>query len=686
MSQVPVSTPIPARVDTPPGETALVTELFRFEPWAWQVPAENLTQVHVIGEFNQWGRDADLLPSYGLHRDGAGRWAALLRVPRGIGAFKFLLNETVIWPDLGLLRYATVSTPPWTWQAVWYQIFVDRFHVPDGTVRKSGLMPWGTPPDYYNAFGGTLRGIEARLDHLRDLFGTLQGKALYLNPLHLSTASNHKYWPEDFEAIDPLYGTDGDLASLCNALHAEGARLIIDLVYNHTGLNHPAFLDVLCNGPASRYRSWYRKLPDLTREKVLLPVVEENARNIQVENDPRTAGYRPQEPSWLSVWGGKYRFPICEPSRFKDATLQAIMDGQPHYRLTPVHSDVNYGCWVGLFELPDLNSRDPEVRAHLIGAARKWIRLGVDGFRLDVPDQLASPHEFWAMFRQQVGDELEACGRPRHDLYVVGEIWTNGHLTATYLYGDAEGRPRRFDAVMNYPVRQAVLDFLSGERLVAGTDGVQGSGHIAATAMDRALHSQLGSVSWGVDLAQYNVFSSHDTRRLRTAVPDDYRLKAAMTMEFTLVGAPTIYYGDELGMRGGPDPHSRGTMRWDVAQALVSHAGEAAIYHLYQALIRLRERHPCLTHGLLHTLLVDDAASVYAYARWTSASDCALVVVTRDRPSAPIQVPLKGLLPHAVPGWRLALGMGDARPVDGTLLLPPEWFASAGALVLLPAG
>jgi glycosidase len=78
--------------------------------------------------------------------------------------------------------------------------------------------------------------------------------------------------------------------------------------------------------------------------------------------------------------------------------------------------------------------------------------------------------------------------------------------------------------------------------------------------MDLNLHKNLGFLSWGVDQVQQNTFSSHDTRRLRSVLNDDRMLKAAMMMEFTLVGAPTIYYGDELGMLGGKDPANRATM------------------------------------------------------------------------------------------------------------------------------
>ena len=182
-------------------------ELFQFEPWRHGFIRENLRSVHLIGEFNSWGLTDGSRAPYALREDARGRYCALLPVPRGVGAYKFLLNETVTWPDLGLLYYSTVATAPWASRAIWYQIMVDRFFIHEPAGLSTNLLPWETPPDHYNSYGGSLRGIEGKLPHLREFFGTLKDKAFYLNPLHKSLASNHKYWPEDFETIDQLFGT-----------------------------------------------------------------------------------------------------------------------------------------------------------------------------------------------------------------------------------------------------------------------------------------------------------------------------------------------------------------------------------------------------------------------------------------------------------------------------------------------
>src|SRR5437870_5594398 len=155
------------------GGKSLTTELFRFEPWRQGVDADSVQEVHVIGEFNDWGLDPQALASYALTRDQASRWSGLLSVPRGHGFYKFLINQTISLPMLGHQSYSTVSTPSWARRATWYQIFVDRFYRGAGACTD-GVTPWDGRPDYYNHFGGNLRGIEEMIPYLTRLFGTLE--------------------------------------------------------------------------------------------------------------------------------------------------------------------------------------------------------------------------------------------------------------------------------------------------------------------------------------------------------------------------------------------------------------------------------------------------------------------------------------------------------------------------------
>jgi Glycosidases len=196
-----------------------VEELFYFYPEKFGYIPESIDEVYLIGEFNEWGKDIKKLESFKLTMDKTGRWIGLVKVPTGRGLYKFLLNKNTLCPDMGHFCYSTASTPEWSKKAVWYQIMVDRFYNGDSTIHAPNLISWDSPPDYFNNFGGDLAGIQQKIPYLNDIFGSLKDKALYLNPLHKSLASNHKYWPEDFDTIDPQFGSEEDLKNLIDELH-----------------------------------------------------------------------------------------------------------------------------------------------------------------------------------------------------------------------------------------------------------------------------------------------------------------------------------------------------------------------------------------------------------------------------------------------------------------------------------
>jgi len=145
-----------------------------------------------------------------------------------------------------------VHSPTWVEDRVWYQIFPERFANGDSGNDPEGTVPWGTEPTRDNFMGGDLRGIIHHLDYLQDL-GV---NALYLNPI-FAAKSNHKYDTIDYFAIDPHFGTIDDLKQLVRACHERGIRVVLDLVINHCGYDHPFFQDVVRNGERSPYRDWF---------------------------------------------------------------------------------------------------------------------------------------------------------------------------------------------------------------------------------------------------------------------------------------------------------------------------------------------------------------------------------------------------------------------------------------------
>ena len=145
-----------------------------------------------------------------------------------------------------------MTVPYWVQDAIFYQIFPDRFANGDPANDPVNVAKWGAEPTLHNFMGGDLRGIIQKLDYLLDL-GV---NALYLNPIFLSP-SNHRYNTSDYFKIDPKLGTRKDFDALVNALHNNGMRLILDGVFNHCSRGFFAFNDLLENNEDSPYKDWF---------------------------------------------------------------------------------------------------------------------------------------------------------------------------------------------------------------------------------------------------------------------------------------------------------------------------------------------------------------------------------------------------------------------------------------------
>ena len=144
------------------------------------------------------------------------------------------------------------ETPAWVRDAVFYQIFPERFDRGEPAHDPLGLQPWGSPPTNGNFMGGNLQGILDRLGYLTDLGVT----ALYLTPIFQSP-SNHKYDTMDYFTVDPHLGDLKLLRRLVETCHRRGLRVVLDGVFNHCSDQHPFFLDVKRHGQQSRYWNWF---------------------------------------------------------------------------------------------------------------------------------------------------------------------------------------------------------------------------------------------------------------------------------------------------------------------------------------------------------------------------------------------------------------------------------------------
>ena len=151
-----------------------------------------------------------------------------------------------------------MTVPAWVQDAIFYQIFPDRFANGDSSNDPVNVLPWDAPPTLWKFHGGDLQGVIQKFDYLMDLGIT----AIYLNPIFHAT-SVHRYNTTDYYKVDPKLGTFEDFRTLIDLAHQNGVRVVLDGVFNHCGRGFFAFNDVLENTENSPYLDWFhiKRLP-----------------------------------------------------------------------------------------------------------------------------------------------------------------------------------------------------------------------------------------------------------------------------------------------------------------------------------------------------------------------------------------------------------------------------------------
>ncbi|MGW8319240.1 MAG: alpha-amylase family glycosyl hydrolase, partial [Candidatus Promineifilaceae bacterium] len=144
------------------------------------------------------------------------------------------------------------NPPGWVKDAVFYQIFPDRFAKSAHLPKPAHLQPWGSRPTDHGYMGGDLVAVAEHLDYLTDL-GI---NAIYLNPVFQS-ASNHRYHTHDYFQVDPLLGGNQALRALVDRAHSSGVRIVLDGVFNHASRGFFQFHDILENGQQSPWLDWF---------------------------------------------------------------------------------------------------------------------------------------------------------------------------------------------------------------------------------------------------------------------------------------------------------------------------------------------------------------------------------------------------------------------------------------------
>jgi len=436
----------------------------------------------------------------------------------------------------------TIDTPDWVRDAIFYQIFPDRFarstHHPNNSIK---FEDWNTPPNPHGFKGGDLYGVTEKLEYLEDL-GI---NAIYFNPITAS-ASNHRYHTYDYFHIDPLLGGDEAFRGLLDSAHKNGIRIIPDGVFNHASRGFWQFHHVLENGSGSPYVNWFHFNPDRL-------------------NHHRNWGAYPGEQEQQALNRGVGSF---------DA--------------------IGYNAWWNLPALPKLNTNCHEVREFIFNAAVHWINFGAHGWRLDVAAEI-DDDSFWEEFRHRV-----KTANP--DAYIVAEIWHEAHR---WLQGN------QFDATMNYLVTAALMGWLVKDRLPAYSYTIGGMRNVlrplTATEFGDRIEYLLGLYAPEINYVQFNLLDSHDTPRFLTvAGEDESALRLAYLFLLTYVGAPCIYYGDEIGMNGGPDPECRKAFNWDEA------SWNQGLRSYMKDLVRIRKQEGALRRGTYQRIYSDEDVIVFA--------------------------------------------------------------------------
>ena len=522
------------------------------------------------------------------------------------------------------------STPDWAKGAVMYQIYVDRFYNGDKSndvvtneyeylgLKSKRIEDWDTPlenMDVCNFYGGDLQGVIDKMDYLSDL-GI---DAIYFNPIFVSP-SNHKYDIQDYEHVDPHYGvivtktgnplsnedkdnknatlymtrttdpknleaSDQLLAKLIGIAHSKGIKVILDGVFNHCGA----------------FNKWLDR--EGFYEKNGYPVGAYASENSPYHNFFNwTGGEWPNNEHYSSWW-----------------------DHPNHPKLNYEHSD--------------------ELYTYIMNIARKWVSppYNADGWRLDVAADLGLSKEFnmkfWRDFRKVVKNA-------NPNAVIIAEHYGD---PKDWLMGD------QWDTVMNYDAfMEPITWFLTGMEKhseKADIHKYNNAGDFEASM--RYYTSRFSNESLNVAM---NQLSNHDhsrfltrtnrkTGRLHTSGTFEADtgvnigiMKEAITFQMTWPGAPTIYYGDEIGMTGWTDPDNRRPFRWDDMN------DDILSYH--KCLIKIRHNREIFRNGSLDYLYM--GYGLICYGRWNK-NDYGTVILNNQYKSTELSVPV----------WRLGAKNGD---------------------------
>lgn len=507
------------------------------------------------------------------------------------------------------------KTPDWAKGAVMYQIFTDRFYNGDKSndvvddeyiyvgkpvkqVKKWNKLP--AADGIREFYGGDLQGIINKMDYLEDL-GV---EVIYLNPIFVSP-SNHKYDTQDYDYVDPHFG-----------------KIIVDE-------GQPLDKGATSNEHATKYISRVTETINLEASNDLLYnfVEEAHRRSMRVILDG-VFNHCGSFNKWLDrekFYEHSHNYPpgayAQKDSPYNDYFYFHDKNGWP--------DNGAYDGWWGFDTLPKLNYPGSEkLYNYILDVGRKWVSrpYNIDGWRLDVAADLGYTkefnHDFWRDFRKAVkGANPEALILAEH--YGDPTDWIQGD---------------QWDTIMNYDAfMEPVTWFLTGMQKHSDEfrPDLLGNHHAFMDGMIYNMarfHYQSLEVSMNElsnhDHSRFLTRTNHTVGRLHTkgskAAEENINkgiMKEAALIQMTWPGAPTIYYGDEVGVCGWTDPDNRRTFPWGKE--------DMDLFNVHKELIRLRRSYEALRTGSLKMLYGE--YQVISYGRWDDDSKIVIVVNNSDQ-------------------------------------------------------
>ncbi len=561
----------------------------------------------------------------------------------GTGMVTSLKN--VIPYDL-VVYEAGFETPDWMKNAVIYQIFPDRFFDGDvtnnqaqttarGAVDYEYISKWYTLPEnpeqealldeatykstgaWYGdgewsneIYGGDLEGITQQIDYLK----ALGVNVIYLNPV-FSSISSHRYDACDYMTIDPILGDLGDFEELVAVAEANDMHIILDGVFNHVSDDSVYF---------DRYYKFLGKSEKIGAYPYWAYVYDHMAENKASQADAEAAA--------KAYFTENYGITDYSYTGWFLVENKAMAGAVDTIGLRAGKSVYSYEGWWGYDSMPVIRSTNgseyqtgnwaQEIISGSDSVTQYWITKGNNGWRLDVANEVSD--ETWKNFRDSVKG-LDS------DAVIIGEIWDDA---TKYLKGDM------YDSVMNYLFRNAVTEFAMGRK----------NSEEATDALERIRERYPEEAFY----AMMNLVGSHDTTRILSyldGIGDDRNQKdidfafptyektsgAAKQMQylvaflqFTYPGAPTIYYGDEIGMVGSDDPDDRRAFEWG--------KGSRELVEWYARLAAIRKAYPALRTGDL-TVINTENANLMGYTRSLKGRE---LIVLANNAASSVAYPVDG--------------------------------------------